>query len=69
VLVHCMAGVSRSVTVTIAYLMKCCHMTLADACKLLRKTRKQSHPNMGFFQSLVELEQELKYNNTMNHYR
>ena len=40
VLVHCLAGVSRSVTVTVAYLMQKLHLSLNDAYDLVRKYRK-----------------------------
>jgi protein-tyrosine phosphatase len=39
VLVHCMAGVSRSVSFVIAYLMKYRKMTFEDALILMRSRR------------------------------
>ncbi|KAB0389102.1 hypothetical protein E2I00_016540, partial [Balaenoptera physalus] len=37
VLVHCLAGVSRSVTVTVAYLMQKLHLSLNDAYDLVKR--------------------------------
>lgn len=48
VYVHCFAGVSRSATIVIAYLMQEIGMTLADAMKHVKKQRYFINPNDGF---------------------
>lgn len=56
VLVHCAAGISRSSTVLIAWLMKTFGMPLDDALKLLRQSRPIVNPNHGFMRILREYE-------------
>eukprot|EP01101_Sappina_pedata_P000103 TRINITY_DN10101_c0_g1_i1.p2 TRINITY_DN10101_c0_g1~~TRINITY_DN10101_c0_g1_i1.p2 ORF type:complete len:189 (+),score=67.73 TRINITY_DN10101_c0_g1_i1:1-567(+) len=46
--VHCNAGISRSSTCTLAYLMAWFDLDFFAALKLLRKGRKAAHPNSGF---------------------
>ena len=48
VLVHCFAGVSRSTSIIVAYLMKYYKMGLYDALNLCRKERGQIFPNGVF---------------------
>ena len=48
VLVHCFAGVSRSATVVIAYLMQEKNMSFSDAFAFASKRRPVIFPNMGF---------------------
>lgn len=52
VLVHCQAGISRSVTVACAYIMQDQKMTPAEALKLVQTHRKVANPNPGFMQQL-----------------
>ena len=47
-LIHCYQGVSRSVTLIIAYLMWLENMTYQDALDCVRKTRGIARPNIGF---------------------
>ncbi|CRL06608.1 CLUMA_CG019505, isoform A [Clunio marinus] len=58
-LVHCVAGVSRSVSLVLAYLMKYADMSLKNAFAHVRSVRPQVRPNVGFFKQLIEYEQRL----------
>ncbi|KAF7493148.2 Dual specificity phosphatase DUPD1 [Sarcoptes scabiei] len=55
ILIHCLAGVSRSATITIAYLMMRHAMTLEEAIKEVKQNRRIC-PNEGFLRQLVELD-------------
>jgi protein-tyrosine phosphatase len=66
VLVHCVAGISRSSTLCIAYLMKHKKMTLIEAHGLVKKKRPIIRPNMGFWQQLIKYEKDLFGSNTVN---
>jgi len=59
VFVHCQAGVSRSATVVIAYLMKHTLMTMTDAYKYVRGRRPVVSPNLNFMGQLLEFEEDL----------
>jgi protein-tyrosine phosphatase len=48
ILVHCFAGVSRSATVVIAYLMQEHGLTYHAAMKLVKSKRPFINPNEGF---------------------
>ncbi|KAK9060577.1 hypothetical protein SSX86_021283 [Deinandra increscens subsp. villosa] len=52
VLVHCLAGVSRSVTIVVAYLMKKHGMSSSEALKLAKSKRRVAAPNSGFMLQL-----------------
>jgi dual specificity phosphatase 12 len=60
VLVHCMAGVSRSATIVIAYLMWKTRCTLAAAWTEVERKRFIIRPNIGFFYQL-ELFEQMQY--------
>ncbi|KAK1118259.1 hypothetical protein K0M31_015302 [Melipona bicolor] len=60
VLVHCLAGVSRSVTITVAYLMHKCSLSLNDAFNLVRSRKSNVAPNFHFMEQLHSFEKELK---------
>lgn len=64
-LIHCVAGVSRSVTFCIAYLMKYHRMTLLEAYNHVKLKRSMIRPNCGFFRQLIEYEQRLYETNTV----
>lgn len=59
VLVHCMAGASRSPTLCLAYLMKYHGMRLRDAFRYLKSRRPVVHPNNGFFRQLIDYEVQI----------
>lgn len=59
VYVHCYAGVSRSATLVIAYLMCYSEMSLKEAMRTLRRARPAICPNTGFMQQLEVYEQRL----------
>ncbi|CAG5124219.1 unnamed protein product, partial [Candidula unifasciata] len=64
-LVHCLAGVSRSATICIAYLVKYQHMTLEEAYKHVKKRRPVIHPNPGFWRQLIDYERRLLGRNSV----
>lgn len=45
-LVHCVAGISRSATIVLAYLMKYLRMNLKDAHSLVKSRRPLIRPNL-----------------------
>jgi len=59
VLVHCHAGVSRSPTAVIAWLMKHCDLRLEAAYELVKERRPIVYINFGFFAQLVRFELRL----------
>lgn len=58
-LIHCVAGVSRSAAICIAYLMKFMKMSLREAFDHVKWARPQIRPNCGFFRQLMAYEMEL----------
>jgi len=56
ILVHCMAGVSRSVTIIIAYLMKKYNLTYLGALNYVKSRRTVANPNRGFQEQLQNYE-------------
>ena len=54
-----MAGVSRSVTLTIAYLMNYFGLSMQTAYQLVKDKRPAISPNLNFMGQLVAFEQEL----------
>lgn len=63
VLVHCLAGVSRSVTVTLAYLMHARSLCLNDAFALVRSRKPDVAPNFHFMEQLHSFEGQLMKTN------
>ncbi|KAH8278801.1 hypothetical protein KR018_009757, partial [Drosophila ironensis] len=59
-LIHCVAGVSRSASLCLAYLMKHAGMSLREAYKHVQSIRPQVRPNSGFFQQLRKYEVQLR---------
>jgi len=59
ILVHCEAGMSRSATITISYLMKYKNMTFAEAFTFTKNLRPIIDPNPGFIRQLLQFESEI----------
>lgn len=59
-LVHCNAGVSRSATLCIVYLIKHHGMTLLEAYGLVKARRPIARPNPGFWRQLIQYESKLR---------
>ncbi|KAF2880532.1 hypothetical protein ILUMI_25645 [Ignelater luminosus] len=57
VLIHCLAGMSRSVTVAVAYIMSATHLSWKEALKVVRAGRAVANPNMGFQKQLQDFEE------------
>ena len=55
-----MAGVSRSVTVTVAYLMKSENLGMDDAYELLRRCKSNINPNLSLMGQLQLFGEKLK---------
>jgi dual specificity MAP kinase phosphatase len=58
VLVHCQAGVSRSPTIVIAYLMARNHQNLCEAFSFVKERRAIVAPNLNFMGQLLEFDQQ-----------
>jgi len=61
-LVHCYAGMSRSATAVIAYLMRTQGLTFEVAYNFCRVRRPFIQPNKSFRKQLVEFDEELRGN-------
>jgi hypothetical protein len=59
-LVHCEAGISRSSTMVIAYLMADLRLTLKDAYEWVRNLKPNIGPNNAFFLQLIEFERQMR---------
>ncbi|XP_016073869.1 PREDICTED: dual specificity protein phosphatase 21 [Miniopterus natalensis] len=64
-LVHCAAGVSRSATVCMAFLMKYHTVSLLDAHTWTKCCRPIIRPNNGFWEQLIHYEYKLFTKNTV----
>ncbi|CAH1402495.1 unnamed protein product [Nezara viridula] len=64
-LVHCVAGVSRSASLCIGYLMKSKGMSLEEAYNHVLSCRPCIRPNNGFFEQLIQFEKELTGSNSV----
>ncbi|KAF7246073.1 Dual specificity protein phosphatase 22 [Varanus komodoensis] len=63
-LVHCLAGVSRSATLVVAYVMTITAFGWEDALSVVRASRSCANPNAGFQRQLEEFEK-----NDVAHFR
>lgn len=59
ILVHCLAGISRSVTVTVAYLMQKRRWSLNDAYDFVKQRKTNVSPNFNFMGQLLDFEKTL----------
>ncbi len=64
-LVHCVAGVSRSASLCIVYLMKHHRMSLKQAYCHVKSRRSVIYPNFGFWGQLIDYERRLTGANTV----
>ncbi|XP_051891082.1 dual specificity protein phosphatase 14-like [Pristis pectinata] len=64
-LVHCVAGVSRSPTLCLAYLMKHHGQSLREAHNWVRSRRPLIRPNSGFWRQLIDYERRLFSRNSV----
>uniref|UniRef100_A0A669P2R4 Dual specificity protein phosphatase 15 n=1 Tax=Phasianus colchicus TaxID=9054 RepID=A0A669P2R4_PHACC len=53
-LVHCLAGISRSTTIVVAYVMAVTEMSSQEVLEAIRSVRPVANPNPGFKQQLEE---------------
>lgn len=60
VLIHCLAGVSRSPTIVTAYLMHKKKLRFKEALAIIKQTRPFVNPNPGFIEQL-KLFREMGY--------
>lgn len=63
ILIHCHMGISRSVSVTVAYLMRKNKLSLTQAYKIVKDKRSIVSPNLDFMGSLEQYHQELNGSN------
>ncbi|KYO40586.1 dual specificity protein phosphatase 5 [Alligator mississippiensis] len=59
ILVHCEAGISRSPTICMAYLMKMKKFRLEEAFDYIKQRRSLISPNFGFMGQLLQYESEI----------
>ncbi|NXV40426.1 DUS5 phosphatase, partial [Uria aalge] len=59
ILVHCEAGISRSPTICMAYLMKTNKLRLDEAFDYIKQRRSLISPNFGFMGQLLQYESEI----------
>ncbi|KAJ8284730.1 hypothetical protein COCON_G00035800 [Conger conger] len=59
VLVHCEAGISRSPTICMAYIMKTKGLQLEEAFDFIKQRRNLISPNFGFMGQLLQFESEV----------
>jgi protein-tyrosine phosphatase len=67
VLVNCMAGVSRSSTIVIAYIMKYWELNLREVFLFVRNKRPSICPNKQFMKHLLDYEMTLFRQNSLQY--
>jgi dual specificity MAP kinase phosphatase len=60
VMIHCQAGVSRSSTIAIAYIMARSSLGMIDAFRFVKSRRSIVAPNFNFLGQLLDFESALK---------
>lgn len=60
VLVHCMAGISRSVSLVMAYLIRKNGWNVEETLRFVRKRRLCANPNQGFLKQLQQFYESLQ---------
>eukprot|EP00759_Apiculatamorpha_spiralis_P042449 PhF_6_TR40497/c1_g1_i1/m.60596 len=60
VIVHCFAGVSRSSSCVVAYIMAKMHKTFDEAMQFVKEHRPAANPNEGFRKQLMKFETEIQ---------
>jgi len=58
-LIHCAAGISRSATIVLSFLMRHRNHDLRSAFNLVKSKRRVVRPNNGFFQNLIDYERSI----------
>ncbi|CAF0727038.1 unnamed protein product [Adineta ricciae] len=66
VLIHCLAGISRSPALAIAYVIRYLHLSADDAYKYVKQRRSQISPNFNFLGQLYQYECSLTCTSTNN---
>lgn len=56
VLIHCVSGFSRSVTIATAYIMTCSRLSVKDSLNLIKSVRIRADPSPYFLKQLVNYE-------------
>ncbi|CAF0917124.1 unnamed protein product [Didymodactylos carnosus] len=59
VLVHCSAGISRSPTLVLAYMINLLNMPFQEACCKMQSSRQIVAPNVSFLGQLLEFEKKI----------
>jgi protein tyrosine phosphatase len=62
ILVHCHAGISRSASIIIAYLISWTNRSFDQSYSLVKSRRPIINPNPGFINQLKKLEKDIKIN-------
>lgn len=65
-LVHCFAGVSRSASIVLSYLLLSRRLPILEGLTLLRQARPQVSPNHGFMSQLLSVERILCHGATLD---
>lgn len=61
VFVHCAAGISRSVSIVIYFIMKSKEVPFEKALEYVKNKRPIANPNQGFTLQLISVSPEVKY--------